>query len=324
MAIRAKKISNDVDNSLPSYKLKSSPLPKNEKLNSFKLPFYFNLFFQPGIYAIVNTQTNKYYIGEASNLAGRLSHHISQLKVQKHDCHQLQKDWQIYGEKVFDFVILEIGTLKWSDRIKRLKVERQYIQKYQKSIYNTMSIQKIEKLSKISNRSNSIPIKANDEIFQSISEASRHFGVSPSTIRSRLNNPNYLNWSYINKKRQVATNLARSVVIDNKYYLSVSIAAAAEGISEKTLRKCIKLKPNWNFFDLLTNKQKKEIPQLDESIQESNAGGYKLGRSVQINNQTFSSIRKASIVFNIDSRTVRKRIESKNFVDWKWAEDCNL
>lgn len=49
MTNRAKKISNDVDNSLPSYKLKSLPLPKNEKLNSFKLPFYFNLFFQPGI-----------------------------------------------------------------------------------------------------------------------------------------------------------------------------------------------------------------------------------------------------------------------------------
>jgi hypothetical protein len=112
--------------------------------------------------------------------------------------------------------------------------------------------------------------------------------------------------------------------------LSVSIAAAAEGISEKTLRKYIKLKPcskfarqgpNWNFFDLLTDKQKKKIPQLDENIQASNAGGYKLGRSVQINNQIFSSIRKAGIVFNIDSHTVRKRIESKNFVDWKWADD---
>jgi hypothetical protein len=77
--------------------------------------------------------------------------------------------------------------------------------------------------------------------------------------------------------------------------------AAAEGINEKTLRKYIKVKPNWNFFDMLTDKQKKEIPQLDERIRVSNTGGYKLGRSVQINNQTFSSIRKASIVFNIDS-----------------------
>nr|YP_009367907.1 putative site-specific DNA endonuclease [Hazenia capsulata]ARK14901.1 putative site-specific DNA endonuclease [Hazenia capsulata] len=143
-----------------------------------------------------------------------------------------------------------------------------------------MSIRKIEKLSKLSNRTNSIQIKANDEIFQNISEASKLFGVSPSTIRSRLNNPKYSNWSYINKERQVATNLARGVVIEDKYYLSVSMAAAAEGISEKTLRKYIKLKPNWNFFDMFTDKQKKEILQLNESIRTSNAGGYKLGWSV--------------------------------------------
>jgi hypothetical protein len=49
------KSSNDVDNSLPSYKLKSLPPTKNSQLNSFNPPFSFNLFLQPGIYAIVNT-----------------------------------------------------------------------------------------------------------------------------------------------------------------------------------------------------------------------------------------------------------------------------
>ena len=106
IANRTQKISNDVDNSLPSYKLKSFPLTKNLPFNSFNLPFHFNRFFQPGIYAIVNTKTNKYSIVEASHLADRLSHHIGQLNVKKHDCHQLQKDCQVYGEKVFDFVIL--------------------------------------------------------------------------------------------------------------------------------------------------------------------------------------------------------------------------
>jgi hypothetical protein len=342
MVNRNQKNSNDVDNSLPSYKLNalykkedSNPLVCARALDSqskvsnanfkfFTLPFHFNAFFQPGIYAIVNTQTNKCYIGEAANLADRLSRHILQLNAQKHDCIQLQKDWKLYGEQVFDFVILELGTEMWSDRIKRLKVERQYIQKYQNQLYNLMSIRKIKPISKISNRSNSIPIRVDDEIFTSISEASRHFGVSLSTIRSRLNNPNSLNWSYINKERQVATNLARAVVIDDKYYLSVSIAAAGEGISEKTVRKNIKVKSNWNYFDMLTDQQKKEIPKLDERIQVSNTKGYRLGRRVQVNNQIFSSIRKASQAFNIDSRTVRKRIESSNFVDWKWVDKCDL
>ena len=48
------KKSNDVDNSLPSYKIKSLPTKKDSNLKSFQLPFRFNAFFQPGIYAIVN------------------------------------------------------------------------------------------------------------------------------------------------------------------------------------------------------------------------------------------------------------------------------
>lgn len=153
--------------------------------------FILTFFFQPGLYAIVNTQTNKCYVGEAGNLAERLSKHFIQLNFQnfqKHDCMELQKDWEFYGKQAFHFGILEIGAVKWSDRIKRLKLERQYIQKYQENIYNKMSIREIQNISKISNRPNSIPISVENEIFSSISEASRFFGVSLSTIRSRLNN----------------------------------------------------------------------------------------------------------------------------------------
>lgn len=77
-------------------------------------------------------------------------------------------------------------------------------------------------------------------------------------------------------------------------------------------------------MDTVTDEQKKAIPKLDESIQTSSLKGYKQGRSVQINNQIFSSIRKASRFFNIDSHTVRKRIESPHFVDWKWSNDFSL
>ena len=43
---------NGVDNSLPSYKIKSLPTKKDSNLKSFQLPFRFNAFFQLGIYAI--------------------------------------------------------------------------------------------------------------------------------------------------------------------------------------------------------------------------------------------------------------------------------
>lgn len=102
------------------------------------------------------------------------------------------------------------------------------------------------------------------------------------------------------------------------------MAGAANGVSEKTVRKYIKVKSNWNYLDKLTDKQQKKIPNLNENILPSSKGGYNLGRSVQIKDQTFSSILKASTAFNIDPHTVRKRIASSNFIDWKWSDDCNL
>ena len=115
----------------------------------------------------VAAQTNKYYIGETNNLADRLSRHILRLNFQKHDCTKLQEDWQLYGKQGFDFVILEAGEQKWSDRIQRLKVKSQYIQKYQDNSCAAMSIREIKTISIISNRANSIPIKVDDQRFNS-------------------------------------------------------------------------------------------------------------------------------------------------------------
>jgi hypothetical protein len=81
------------DNSLPNceniiniYLNDLNPEPK-------KFPFTFNKFFSPGVYAVVNTKNNKCYIGEASNVAYRLSEHFNILNSQKaHDCPELQAD----------------------------------------------------------------------------------------------------------------------------------------------------------------------------------------------------------------------------------------
>lgn len=280
-----------VDNSLPSFEsnASTSQTKKSKDKEKLNLPFSFNTFFQPGIYAIINRRLNKYYIGQAANLADRLSHHISQLSVHKHDCSLLQEDWKRYEPIDFDFIILEIGS-EWFDKIRRLQAERNYIQLYRKQCYNRICLNIVNKTIPQVNRQNSIPIIGMGQYFESISEACRYFGFSQSTIRSRLNSPKYDNWFYANPQKRVSTHLARAVVVCNDYYMSVSTAAAALGISEKTIRK-IKL---------------------------VNQTGYSQGRSVQVKDQIFTSIRQTSLAFEIDSHTVRKRIESLNFPDWKW------
>lgn len=60
-----------------------------------------------GIYAIVNTATNKFYIGSASCAKTRIGYHRSKLRHRKHDNSHLQRAWTLYGEQNFKFFLLQ-------------------------------------------------------------------------------------------------------------------------------------------------------------------------------------------------------------------------
>lgn len=65
-----------------------------------------------GVYALVNGATRRAYIGSSSSVAGRWSKHRRQLNDHNreglsHANRELQQDWDIYGEDVFEFVLLE-------------------------------------------------------------------------------------------------------------------------------------------------------------------------------------------------------------------------
>ena len=60
-----------------------------------------------GVYQIRNAINDKIYIGSAVNIQKRWREHISALKKNKHHSRYLQRSWNKYGEKNFEFVILE-------------------------------------------------------------------------------------------------------------------------------------------------------------------------------------------------------------------------
>ena len=126
--------------------------------------FNFNHFFQPGLYAIVNKKSfiKKFYYGEAGNLADRLSTHYTQLKNSNHECKKLQEDWLLDGEESFEFRILEMGQNPWSDRIARLRRERELIQQCEGNLYNSQGLVEIQQISfeASENQPNSIPVLA--------------------------------------------------------------------------------------------------------------------------------------------------------------------
>lgn len=60
-----------------------------------------------GIYIIICTINNKYYIGYASDFNSRFRHHKSTLRNNSHKNIYLQRAWNKYGEENFIFEILE-------------------------------------------------------------------------------------------------------------------------------------------------------------------------------------------------------------------------
>ncbi len=60
-----------------------------------------------GIYCIINTQNNKIYVGQSSNLVRRRYSHFRQLRNGIHYNSHLQNSFNLYGQQSFEFVVLE-------------------------------------------------------------------------------------------------------------------------------------------------------------------------------------------------------------------------
>jgi group I intron endonuclease len=61
-----------------------------------------------GIYKIINRINNKYYVGSSNNILYRIEYrHKRALRENRHWNLHLQRAWNKYGEKMFDFIIIE-------------------------------------------------------------------------------------------------------------------------------------------------------------------------------------------------------------------------
>lgn len=86
-----------------------------------------------GIYKIENTLTDIRYIGKSINIKNRWHTHLQNLKSGTHSRYELQEDWNIFGEELFAFTILEQVDDKFILELK----EYEHIFKYPKrDIYN--------------------------------------------------------------------------------------------------------------------------------------------------------------------------------------------
>lgn len=60
-----------------------------------------------GVYIFINIENNMFYIGSSNDIEGRWKEHLNKLYGNRHENDKLQNAWNKYGEKAFEFKILE-------------------------------------------------------------------------------------------------------------------------------------------------------------------------------------------------------------------------
>lgn len=88
---------------------------------------------QTGIYAIINLNNGKKYIGSAARgFRHRWHTHKSDLKRDCHHSSYLQNSWNKYGESNFEFKIIEVVPKEeWTDNKYLLDIEQMYLDTFQ-------------------------------------------------------------------------------------------------------------------------------------------------------------------------------------------------
>lgn len=84
--------------------------------------------FNAGIYEIVCLKNNKVYIGESTNVLSRLGRYSDNLEKNRHDCFDLQQDFNKYSKPDFVFKVLELKT-DFQVEAKRKMAEIEFIKK---------------------------------------------------------------------------------------------------------------------------------------------------------------------------------------------------
>lgn len=160
-----------------------------------------------GIYEIICLTNNKVYVGESTNVLSRLGRHSDNLENNRHDCFELQQDFNKYSKTNFVFRVLELKT-EFQIEAKRKMAEEKHIKKL-KPIFRYNK----EKNQTWNFWSQRVLIK--ETIYQSLREAAVSLKESRTNIMRKMKDSNNLDYQLLEttcykkiyKKRSIACQL---------------------------------------------------------------------------------------------------------------------
>nr|YP_009367888.1 putative GIY-YIG homing endonuclease [Hazenia capsulata]ARK14894.1 putative GIY-YIG homing endonuclease [Hazenia capsulata] len=186
----------------------------------------------PGIYKIFCLENNKTYIGESSNILSRLGRHSDELLKNKHDCLELQKDYNQYGKEAFLFYAFDLNPELIIKQKRKLK-EISYIQE----IHPLLSYNKQQTPKKKFFESHKVLI--NGSVYPSLRQAAKQIGESRTNRMRKIKDLKNLDYQHLeivsSKKHYKKRSMPCS--IDNVHYLSLSDAAKELKQSPTTIKK---------------------------------------------------------------------------------------
>lgn len=130
-------------NCLKSKELEQNGITKNTEINSIENQWN-DTGKISGIYKIVNKINGKYYVGGSEKIIGykgRWYNHRKSLNKNNHHCIGLQRAWNKYGEKNFEFIIVEhtdISELSMAEQ-KYLDIAKTEKEKCYNSTFNVIA-----------------------------------------------------------------------------------------------------------------------------------------------------------------------------------------
>jgi len=117
----------------------------------------------PGVYAIYNTETDTYYIGQSQVVIKRINDHFDNLESGDHNNKILQREFDKFGED--SFVVDLLHDMPDSNDLERRRQETKEIQRfrnYHRRLYNKIMKTAKTKPNQASTKHASYPVKKNN------------------------------------------------------------------------------------------------------------------------------------------------------------------
>lgn len=275
-----------------------------------------------GIYKILNTVNNKFYIGSSKDIYYRWEEeHIKKLNNNNHDNIILQRAWNKYGHDNFILIIIEIVSEDISTEA-LLEREQYYLDLLNPKYNIGKHASGGDNLTNNPNRSEIIE-QIKKSTLKRIKDLGEEYWIKWGERYKGENNPNYGNrWSdeqkENNRKKMKLFYETNESYRNGKTNEELFGKDKAEKISEKIS----------NFGKTRTGKNnpffgKTHSTESIIKMSEKRKGNIPTNiRKIEIDSIIYKSLNEASRILNIPTPTIHHRINSKNlkFKDYKYLD----